>query len=150
MVREATAADATAIAELLHAFNSEYSEPSPEPAVLAERLGPLISSGDVTVVLAGSGPDGLALLRFKPSLWSDGLEAYLEELYVVPNLRGRGIGRALMERSMKLARERGATRMDLGTSTDDTAARALYEKLGFTNLERQPDGPTMLFYEREL
>jgi ribosomal protein S18 acetylase RimI-like enzyme len=150
VVREATAADATAIAELLHAFNSEYSEPSPEPAVLAERLGPLISSGDVTVVLAGSGPDGLALLRFKPSLWSDGLEAYLEELYVVPNLRGRGIGRALMERSMKLARERGATRMDLGTSTDDTAARALYEKLGFTNLERQPDGPTMLFYEREL
>ena len=51
---------------------------------------------------------------------------------------------------MELARERGATRMDLGTSTDDTAARALYEKLGFTNLEREPDGPTMLVYEREL
>jgi ribosomal protein S18 acetylase RimI-like enzyme len=51
---------------------------------------------------------------------------------------------------MDLARERGATRMDLGTSTDDTAARALYEKLGFTNLESQPDGPPMLFYERDL
>ena len=51
---------------------------------------------------------------------------------------------------MDVARERGATRMDLGTSTDDTAARALYEKLGFTNDERPPDGPVMLFYEREL
>jgi ribosomal protein S18 acetylase RimI-like enzyme len=135
---------------MLHDFNTEYSDPTPKPEVLAERLGPLLSSGAVTVVLGGSGPDGLALLRFKPSVWSDGLEAYLEELYVVPRLRGEGIGTAIMERAMELARERGAVRMDLGTSTDDTAARALYEKLGFTNLEREPDGPMMLVYEREL
>jgi ribosomal protein S18 acetylase RimI-like enzyme len=148
--RVATAADAGDIARMLFDFNTEYSDPTPEPEVLAERLGPLLASDEVTVVLGGAGPDGLALLRFKPSLWSDGLEAYLEELYVVPRLRGQGIGRAMMERAMDLARERGATRMDLGTSTDDTAARALYEKLGFTNLESQPDGPPMLFYERDL
>jgi ribosomal protein S18 acetylase RimI-like enzyme len=150
VVRLASAADATAIAELLHAFNAEYDEPSPEVALLAERLAPMLASGEVTVVLGGSGPDGLALLRFRPSFWSGDLDAYLEELYVVPHLRGQGLGRALMERAMDVARERGATRMDLGTSTDDTAARALYEKLGFTNDERPPDGPAMLFYEREL
>jgi ribosomal protein S18 acetylase RimI-like enzyme len=150
VVRLATAADATAIAELLHAFNTEYDEPAPEVPVLAERLAPMLASGEVTVVLGGSGPDGLALLRFRPSLWSGDLDAYLEELYVVPHLRGQGLGRAMMERAMDVARERGATRMDLGTSTDDTAARALYEKLGFTNDERPPDGPAMLFYEREL
>jgi ribosomal protein S18 acetylase RimI-like enzyme len=135
---------------MLHDFNAEYSDPTPEPEVIAARLGPLLEGGEVTVVLGGAGPDGLALMRFKPSLWSDGLEAYLEELYVVPHLRGQGIGTAMMERAMDLARDRGATRMDLGTSTDDTAARALYERLGFTNLEREPDGPMMLFYEREL
>jgi len=150
MVRAATAADATAIAELLHAFNTEYSDPTPEVAVLADRLAPMLASGEVAVMLAGSGPDGLALLRFRPSFWSGDLDAYLEELYVVPHLRGQGLGRAMMERAMDVARERGATRMDLGTSTDDTAARALYEKLGFTNDERPPDGPAMLFYEREL
>ena len=150
MVRLATATDATAIAKLLHAFNTEYDEPAPEVPVLAERLAPMLASGEVTVVLGGSGPDGLALLRFRPSLWSGDLDAYLEELYVVPHLRGQGLGRAMMERAMDVARERGATRMDLGTSTDDTAARALYEKLGFTNDERPPDGPAMLFYEREL
>lgn len=150
MVRLASAADATAIAELLHAFNTEYDEPAPDAPVLAERLAPMLASGEVTVVLGGSGPDGLALLRFRPSFWTGDLDAYLEELYVVPHLRGQGLGRALMERAMDVARERGATRMDLGTSTDDTAARALYEKLGFTNDEHPPDGPAMLFYEREI
>jgi ribosomal protein S18 acetylase RimI-like enzyme len=40
--------------------------------------------------------------------------------------------------------------MDLGTSEDDEAARALYERLGFTNREGKPDGPVMFFYERDL
>jgi hypothetical protein len=40
--------------------------------------------------------------------------------------------------------------MDLGTSDDDVAARALYESLGFRNRERGPDGPITYFYEREL
>jgi hypothetical protein len=41
-------------------------------------------------------------------------------------------------------------RIDLGTSEDDVGARALYESAGFTNREGGPDGPTMLYYEREL
>ena len=48
------------------------------------------------------------------------------------------------------AREAGAARIDLGTSEDDTAALALYERFGFTNREGGPDGPRMLFYERDL
>jgi ribosomal protein S18 acetylase RimI-like enzyme len=51
---------------------------------------------------------------------------------------------------METAREQGAAHMDLGTSTDDTAARALYESCGFTNREGAPDGPVMLYYERDL
>jgi len=40
--------------------------------------------------------------------------------------------------------------MDLGTSENDTAARALYESLGFTNREGGPAGPLSFHYEREL
>ena len=40
--------------------------------------------------------------------------------------------------------------MDLGTSEDDVAARALYESLGFNNREGKPDGPVDYFYERVL
>jgi ribosomal protein S18 acetylase RimI-like enzyme len=110
----------------------------------------LLPGDEMTVLLAGAGPDGLAVLRFRPSLWSDGLECYVAELYVVPERRGRGLGRALMEESIEHARRRGADHMDLGTSEDDVAARALYESLGFTNREGRPDGPFMYVYEREL
>jgi ribosomal protein S18 acetylase RimI-like enzyme len=65
--------------------------------------------------------------------------------------RGEGHGRKLLETAIELARERGATTMELGTATDDTAARGLYESLGFSNLEKPADpGTQMLFYEREL
>ena len=52
--------------------------------------------------------------------------------------------------AMEHARERGAAHIDLGTSEDDVAARALYESAGFTNREGGPDGPSMLYYERDL
>ena len=51
---------------------------------------------------------------------------------------------------METARRQGAARMDVGTSEDDVAARALYESAGFTNREGGPDRPMMLFYERDL
>lgn len=149
-VRLATVEDAAAIARLLHDFNLEFTEPSPGPEALAETVRHLLAESEITVLLAGDGSDGLALLRFRPALWSKGLEAYLQELYVVPDLRGQGIGRALLERTLEIARERGADGIDLNTGETDTAARALYESMGFTNREGAPDGPSMLFYEREL
>lgn len=149
-VRSATTVDADAIGQLLHDFNSEFHEPTPGPQALAARIRQLLDGGDTRVLLGGSGPDGLAVLRFRPAIWTDALECYLAELYVVPERRGQGIGRALMEAAMELARTQGATYMDLGTSEDDVAARALYESLGFSNREGRPDGPINYFYEREL
>jgi ribosomal protein S18 acetylase RimI-like enzyme len=106
--------------------------------------------GDARVLLAGEGPDGVAVLRFRPSIWSLALECYLAELYVVPELRGRGMGRALLEGAIDLARREGADHMDLGTSEDDVAAMALYERMGFCRREGGPDGPAMFVYERSL
>ncbi len=90
------------------------------------------------------------MLRFREAIWKEALECYLAELYVVPDLRGRGIGRTLMEAAIETARGKGAAWMDLGTGEDDAAARALYESLGFSNRDGQPDGPVNFFYEREL
>jgi ribosomal protein S18 acetylase RimI-like enzyme len=149
-IRLADAADAAEVARLLHDFNTEFSDPTPGVAELSKHAARLIDSGEITVLLAGTGPDGIALLRFRPSVWTGAPEAHLQELYVVPALRGRGIGRALLERTIEVAREAGATWIDLGTGETDTAARALYESCGFSNRERQPDGPAMLHYEREI
>jgi ribosomal protein S18 acetylase RimI-like enzyme len=149
-IRLASAADAPAFGRLLHAFNVEFGEPTPDAEVIADRAAPLIASGEVTVLFAGEGPDGFAQLRFRTSLYTGALDAYLEELYVVPERRGRGLGRALLEAAMEHARGRGTAHIDLGTSEDDVAARALYESAGFTNREGGPEGPRMLYYERDL
>lgn len=142
--------DAAEIARLLRDFNLEYDEPTPEVEQLTEMIARLLDEGEITVLLAGDGPDGLSLFRFRPGIWSAGDETYLQELYVIPSLRGQGIGRALLEATIELARERGSDGIDLNTGETDTAARALYESMGFTNREGGPDGPSMLFYEREI
>jgi ribosomal protein S18 acetylase RimI-like enzyme len=151
-IRRATPGDAEAVARLLHDFQLEFDEPSPGVEALGERYADLIRNRDMTVLLAGEGPDGFAQLRYRPWVYSAGPNAhsYLEELYVVPSLRGKGIGRALLDAALQTARSEGATHMELGTSETDEAARSLYESAGFTNREGSPDGPVMLFYEREL
>jgi ribosomal protein S18 acetylase RimI-like enzyme len=149
-VRRATPGDASAVARLLHDFQREYDEPTPGVETLEERYSDLIRNKEMIVLLVGDGPDGFAQLRFRPWVYSAGLHSYLEELYVVPDRRGNGLGRALLESAMETARGEGAEQMELGTSEDDTAARKLYESAGFINREGGPDGPVMFFYEREL
>ena len=149
-VRQADRTDADAVGRLLHDFNTEFEDVTPGPGRLAERFVELIDAGDTVVLLAGDGPDGLAVLRFRRSIWTPGLECYLAELYVAPDHRGRGLGRALMKAGVELARERGADYIDLVTGEDDTAARSLYESLGFDNRAGKPGGPVNLYYEREL
>lgn len=149
-VRVATPADADDLGRLLHDFQVEFEDITPGADAFAARLRELLAGEETAALVAGDGPDGFAIMRFRPSLYSPALECYLAELYVVPPLRGRGIGRAIMEAVLAHARVRGADHIDLGTSTDDVAARALYERMGFTNREGGPDGPSMLVYERAL
>lgn len=148
-IRRAGPADATDIARLLHDFNIEFDDPTPPVPELAGYCERLLHEGAMTVLLAGDGPDGLALLRLRPSPWTGAEEAYLQELYVAAPRRREGIGELLLEATIAAARAASATSLDLNTGETDTGARALYEKLGFTN-EEGPGGPRMLFYEREI
>jgi GNAT superfamily N-acetyltransferase len=150
-VRLAAVDDAEAIGELLHRFAAEFGDTTPGPETLARRARELIGRRESVFLLADADA-GIAQLRFRPSVWTGRLDCYLEDLYVVPPERGRGLGRALLERAIDVARERGATHMDLATGESDVAARGLYEAFGFTN--REPGGRVgverMLFYERDL
>lgn len=150
-IRRAEAGDAAVVAQLLHDFNSEYDDYTPGVQVLTERLGELLASDEITVLLAdGEPPRGFALLRLRPSLWAKANDAYLEELYVIPAQRRQGIGRALLEASIEAARQAGANHFELTTGENDTEARALYESRKLTNREGGPDGPRMLYYELDL
>jgi ribosomal protein S18 acetylase RimI-like enzyme len=149
-VRLATVEDAGTAARLMHDFSTEYDEEIDDVEVLERRYREQLADDRFAVLIGGDGPDGFAQVRLKGQIYSDSPTAYVEELYVYPDKRGEGLGRALLEAAVEEARRLGADHIDLGTSEDDTAARGLYESMGFTNREGKPDGPVMLYYERDL
>lgn len=55
----------------------------------------------------------------------------LNDLFVAPEARGRGVGRALLEAARGLAAETGARGLELATAPDNTAAQRLYESAGW-------------------
>ena len=150
-VRLASEEDADVLARMQIEFNAEFDDDSaPEHEVLAQRMRDYIASGEMYFLLAGDGPDGHAQIALHPTLYSPDREAYLGELWVRPEKRGLGLGRAMLEEAMEEARRRGCDHFHITTSMDDDEARALYESAGFTNKEGSPDGPLMIYYERDL
>ena len=143
-----TPTERSAAGRLLHDFNTEYDDPSPGPDALAARLEVLVADGSTEVLLLGNA-EGVAVLRFRASLWTEAEECYLAELYVVPGRRGGGLGRVLLRACVARARSRGCDFMDLSTSEDDVAARHLYEAEGFRRTEGE-GGPLTFHYEREI
>ena len=150
MIRRAAVGDAADVARLLHDFNTEYGERTPGVEALAENARGLLEAGEIVVLLAGEEPAGFCLLRFHRSIYDGRPDAYVQELYVLPGRRGEGLGRALLDAALDAAREAGARHIELTTSEGDTEALSLYESSGFTNREGSPDGPRMLYFERDL
>ncbi|HXF53775.1 MAG TPA: GNAT family N-acetyltransferase [Hyphomicrobiaceae bacterium] len=72
---------------------------------------------------------GFAHVLFHRSTWSSTWYCYLEDLYVDPAVRGRGIGRALIEAVYQEADARGATRTYWMTHEFNYRARTLYDKV---------------------
>lgn len=102
--------------------------------------------GEKDVVVGGGG--------FAPLAGGDGRTCELRKMYFYPELRGLGVGQALLESCIEGARREKFERMYLETLTNMDRARTLYEKNGFVRLER-PMGSTghygcNAFYVRDL
>ena len=148
-VRTAALADADAVARLLDDFNREYDTPTPGPEVLAARLRQLLPGGAVVALLGGDPAVGLALLTLRPNVWYDGPVGLLDELYVVPHLRGGGIGTALLRAAEQVVHARGGEVLEINVDGDDVDARRFYERHGYRNTEPGCEDP-LLYYFREL
>ena len=82
----------------------------------------------------------IAHYLFHRSTWAPHRYCYLEDLFVAPAARGRGLGRALIEAVYQKARVANASRVYWLTQSDNTQARILYDKvadnLGFIQYRR--------------
>ena len=149
MIRLAAAEDASTVAALLDAFNREFDTDTPGPEVLAVRLGRLLGSPTTYAVLAGDPAVGVALVTVRTNVWTDGRVALLDELYVEPAHRNRGLGGAMLTLAEQGALERGCAWLEINVDGEDVDARRFYERHGYR--DRDPGQPEpQVYYSREL
>jgi GNAT superfamily N-acetyltransferase len=144
--RAATPSDAQTVAWLLDAFNREYHAPSPGTEVLTTRLYGLLAGSDVIAFLAGDPAVAVALLTLRPNVWYDGPIVLVDELYVVPEARGRGFGSALLAAVESLTRERGGELIEIAVDGADADAHRFYERHGYTSTEAGQDQPSFYYH----
>ena len=154
-IRLATPADAGSLGRMLYEFNTGFESATPTADEAARRFGDLLARDDVLAVVASPGSSdaptdvGFALLTLRPTPYSDHPLAQLEELYVRPDLRGRGVGAAIITRSLFEVVARRCEEMLINVDADDLGARRFYERHGFS--DRDPDsGSGMRCYLRQL
>ena len=111
--------DEEANASFFRRFVDSESSPSGPPGVL---LGARVD---------GAGPPvGYACLHWRLDTVSAKEVVCLHDLYAVPEMRGTGAGRALLEAAADVARERGAASLVWSTAPDNETAQRLYDATG--------------------
>lgn len=137
------------MARLLHDFNTEFAAPSPGRDVLASRLRHLLDGPTTLALLAGDGAYALALLTLRTNVWFDRPVALLDEFYVEPTWRRRGLGSQMIDAVADRLRELGVQLLEVNVDDDDTGARHFYEAHGFQGVD--PDsGVPAYYYSLEL
>jgi len=135
VIRPAQPSDRDAARALLVAQLEEHALPT--APVDGALVGALEDPARATVLLAFDGASdgaraiGVAYVAFTWTLEHGGRAAWLEELFVVPELRGKGVGGALLQAALDLARARGCHAIDLEVETDHARAANLYVRAGF-------------------
>ena len=147
-IRLAAAADAAMIGRLCADLGAEVDEPPLDPVTVADRAAYLMERQLTTFFVAGDPVVGFAQVRLRPSIWTGGSDAYLENLYVMAGARRRGFGRRLLSTAVEYARESGAVRIEIATNEADTVAAELYEAAGFASWHPRSESRILLYTRR--
>ena len=131
-VRQATVADLDVLVPLFEAYRQFYrrhAEPERSRHFLLNRF----AHNDSVIFLAFDGAAAVGFTQLYPSFSSVSMARtyILNDLYVAPEARGRGIGSALLGAAADFGRRIGALRLVLSTEAGNTTAQAVYEELGW-------------------
>lgn len=142
VIRDAVAADVPEIAALIRELAIYEKEPdaakASEADLLRDGFGPepyfrclmLETEADTGASVAA----GFSLYFFQYSTWEGRPSLYLEDLFIRPEYRGRGFGKALLQRLAQVALERGCTRFQWECLDWNTPSLGFYESMGATVL----------------
>lgn len=133
-IHRASEADLDTVAALFDAYRQFYGQPADfqlAEAFLRDRF----SNYDSVVFLAidSASREGIGFVQLYPSFSSVAARRIwiLNDLFVAPSARRRGVGRALLDAAREHAASTGAKRLILSTATTNREARALYESYGY-------------------
>jgi GNAT superfamily N-acetyltransferase len=121
----------TGLAEPLALLEEALRDGDPVPEDFADRLRKAVEAGDVEVLAARAEDQllGVALLAYRLNVSAGGLFASVEDLYVRPEARRRGVGRALLQAADERCEERGISYVE--AQVEEKEAELLYAAVGY-------------------
>lgn len=138
MIRPARAGDIPVIHQLIRDL-AEYERSLPEVTATQQDLAAALLAGQPALFAHVAEEDGrvvgFALWFLNYSTWVGQHGIYLEDLYVRPELRGLGLGRALLAELAALCVERGYGRLEWWVLDWNQPARGFYASLGATSMD---------------
>jgi len=119
------------LAEPLKLLEKFLRDGEPVPESFAQRLREAVGRGDLEVLAAHAQGRvvGVAVLAYRLSISASGPFASIEDLYVEPGARRRGVGRALLEAVGEHCVARGVSYVE--AQVEDEEAAAFYAALGY-------------------
>ena len=131
-IRPARVQDGPVILQLIHDL-ATYERAPDEVTATEEQLVDVLfgerPAADVLLAFEGTLPAGFAVYFFNFSTWLARPGLYLEDLFVKPEKRGKGYGRALLVELAKIARDRGCGRMEWAVLNWNEPAIKFYQTL---------------------
>ena len=121
----------TGLSEPLALLEEALRDGDPVPEDFADRLRKAVEAGDVEVLAARAEDQllGVALLAYRLNVSAGGLFASVEDLYVRPEARRRGVGRALLQAADERCEERGISYVE--AQVEEKEAELLYAAVGY-------------------
>src|SRR6266576_3995770 len=137
-IRPARVEDVPIILQLIRDL-ATYERAPDEVTATEEQLVDVLfgerPAADVLLVFEGESPVGFAVYFYNFSTWLGRPGLYLEDLFVKPDKRGKGYGRALLVDLAKVARDRGCGRMEWAVLDWNEPAIKFYRSLGAKPME---------------
>jgi GNAT superfamily N-acetyltransferase len=132
-IREAEVEDVPIILELIRDL-ATYERAPDEVCATEEQLVDVLfgerPAAEVLLAFEAESPVGFAVYFYNFSTWLGRAGLYLEDLFVKPEKRGKGYGRALLVELAKIARDRGCGRMEWVVLNWNEPAIKFYRALG--------------------